>query len=507
MRQVGHSTGLPRLRARRLGLQSQYEAIVLMHKDCPVCRSEGFQARSRIELSHGEHSVVATLLQVDEGLFAHDEAGLSEAAWLKLGIKDGDLLSVAHPRPLASLGAVRAKLYGRRLDSSQLEAIVSDIVRERYSDVEMATFIAAFASKAFDLTEATALTSAMLSTGDRLDWSQRVIADKHCVGGLPGNRTTPIVVAIAAAAGLIIPKTSSRAITSPAGTADVMETMTRVDLGLDEMRAVVEREGACLAWGGSVRLSPADDVIIRVERLLDVDCEAQLIASVLSKKLAAGATHVLIDIPVGPTAKVRSDEAGQSLARNLEAVGLRLGLMVRTTLTDGSQPIGRGIGPALEARDVLAVLRLESEAPTDLRDKALDIAGQLLAMVSGKSLSTERQHAMELLDSGQAGAKFLAICEAQGGFHEPPTAPFSKPVIADDSGLVSHIDNRRVARAAKLAGAPVAAAAGLKMCVRLGEQVLQGDPLFILHSETQGEAAYALDYIRANRDMITVSAP
>lgn len=184
-------------------------------------------------------------------------------------------------------------------------------------------------------------------------------------GGLPGKRTTPIVVAIVASHGLVMPKTSSRAITSPAGTADTMETLAPVDLDLAAMRRAVEQEGACLVWGGSVRLSPADDILIRVERVLDIDAQGQLIASVLSKKIAAGSTHIVIDIPVGATAKVRTDDAAAELADQLTEVGRVFGVTVRCVITDGAQPVGRGIGPALEARDVLAALQGLPDAPND----------------------------------------------------------------------------------------------------------------------------------------------
>lgn len=493
------------LRARRLGLESQSEPIVLMHKDCPVCRSEGFQARSRIELRHGDRSVLATLYQVGDGFLALDEAGLSEIAWTRLEVAEDDAIVAVHPRALESLSAVRAKLYGRRLSRAQLAAIVSDITHERYSDVEIAAFVAAFAGQPFDLAEATALTDAMVSAGGRLSWTAGNVADKHSIGGLPGNRTTPLVVAIVAAAGLTIPKTSSRAITSPAGTADVMETMTNVDIDLPLMREVVERAGGCLAWGGSVRLSPADDIIIRIERALDVDCEAQLVASVISKKVAAGSTHVLLDIPVGPTAKVRSHEAAKALAANLVAVGARFGLKVRPFVSDGSQPIGRGIGPALEAHDVLKVLRNQPDAPDDLRSKAVSLAGQLLSFVLGKDEDEMEEWAAGLLRSGAALDKFMAICTAQGGFKEPPVAPLQAVVSAPRSGRISVIENRLLARAAKLAGAPAAKSAGLVLHVRLGDEVLAGDPLFTLHGEAAGELEYALAYVSANSAIIGIS--
>jgi thymidine phosphorylase len=331
--------------------------------------------------------------------------------------------------------------------------------------------------------------------GERIAWGRSPIADKHCVGGLPGNRTTPIVVAIVAAAGLTIPKTSSRSITSPAGTADVMETLTRVDLDVAAMRRVVEREGGCFVWGGALTLSPADDILIRVERPLDLDSDAQLVASVLSKKIAAGATHVVIDIPVGPTAKVRSEADAHRLQLLLEQVAAAHGLQVRVLRTRGGQPVGRGIGPALEARDVLAVLRGAASAPVDLRMRALLLAGELLEFCGHSIPGTGKSEAWRLLDSGAAWDKFQAICEAQGGLREPAVAPLREPVTAERAGHVSGIDSRCLARVAKLVGAPGDPTAGLDLHVQLGDKVERGMPLFTLHSETPGELAYAKQYL------------
>ena len=275
-----------------------------------------------------------------------------------------------------------------------------------------------------------ALTRAMVDVGHRIKWPLSPVMDKHCVGGLPGNRTTLLVVPIVAACGVVMPKTSSRAITSPAGTADTMETLAPVTLDEATMRRVVEREGGCIAWGGSARLSPADDVLIRVERPLDLDSEAQLVASVLSKKAAVGSERVLIDVPVGPTAKVRSSAAARSLAASLVSVGAAIGLQVEVVETDGRQPVGRGIGPALEALDVMAVLHRRSDAPQDLRERALMLAGRLLEMAGRAAHGTGLALATRTLDSGLALAKFIAICEGQGGLREPPRAQHTEVVAA-----------------------------------------------------------------------------
>lgn len=491
-----------RLRARRLGLDTQDESIVLMRQDCTICRSEGFTARARVELAAAGRSVIATLYQVTSDFLRHGEVGLSDVAWRRLGLaEDGTEISVRHPRPLTSMGAVRAKIYGHPLQERELSSILSDIVDGRLDEIELAAFITACSARGLQHEEVVALTRAMINVGDRLRWPTSLVADKHCVGGLPGNRTTPIVVAIIASLGLTIPKTSSRAITSPAGTADTMETMAPVDLDLSQMRRVVEREGGCIVWGGAVRLSPADDALIRVERVLDLDSEGQLVASVLSKKIAAGATHVVLDLPVGPTAKVRSPEAARSLGQRLQQVAELFGLRTRIVLTDGSQPVGRGIGPALEAFDVLAVLQGLAEAPRDLRTRALALAGALLETAGSVAAGAGERTAEEALSDGRAWTKFQRICEAQGGLRTPARAEFRKDIVAEARGRVRAIDNRRLAKLAKLAGAPAAKASGVELHAKVGSDLERGATLFSIHAETRGELEYALDYLTANGDI------
>jgi len=402
--------------------------------------------------------------------------------------------------------ALRAKVFGARLNDADYLALMRDTADNGLSDIELAAFVTACAGERLDHAETLALTRAMVAVGQTLDWGGGPVLDKHCVGGLPGNRTTPIVVAIVAALGHCIPKTSSRAITSPAGTADTMEVMAPVALDLAAMRRVVEREGGCIVWGGNVRLSPADDVLIRVERPLDFDSDGQLVASVLSKKVAAGASHVLIDMPVGPTAKVRSDAAAQALTERLTATGMAMGLNLAVHRTDGRQPVGIGIGPALEARDVMAVLRVAPDAPADLRTRALAVAGALLDLAPGTSPGQGLALATQALDSGRAWAKFLAICEAQGGFTEPREAPYQAPVLAPRAGRVGAIDNRRLAKLAKLAGAPGAAMAGLACTLRLGDPVTAGQPLYTVHAQSPGELDYALAYARAHPEIVFLEA-
>jgi thymidine phosphorylase len=476
-----------------------------MRHDCAVCRSEGLAARAQVALRSATGEIIASLMHGGDDLLEPGEIGLCDASWAALEVGPGDAIVIAHPLPMPSLAELRRRVYGNRLGAEGFASIVRDIAARRYADIHLSAFVTACSAFPLDRNETIALTQAMIDTGDRLTWPEGVIVDKHSVGGLPGNRTTPIVVAIMASAGMVMPKTSSRAITSPAGTADTMEVLAPVDLDLASIRRVVAREGGCVAWGGSVRLSPADDVIINVERVLDMDATGQLVASVLSKKIAAGATHLVIDIPVGATAKVRSAEAAASLSSALESVAQHFGLKTRILLGPGDQPIGRGIGPALEARDVIAALQ-GAEGVEDLRRRACELAGALFELTGNAEPGGGFARAEHALKSGRAWQKFQRICEAQGGMRTPPFANHRHELRAVKSGKLASIDNRKIAAIAKLAGAPAAKAAGVEMAVRLGDSVEVGSLLCTIHAESRGELDYALAFASGGSDAFGIVA-
>ncbi len=495
-----HST----LNLKYLGINTYKEPVVYMREDCHICQSEGFRAQARVRVTLNKHSIVATLNTISTDLLRHNEASLSDYAWNLLSAKENDEISISHPKSIDSLSYIRSKIYGNELKATETKHIITDLIKGELSDINIAMFIAASADDHLSKKEIIDLTRAMVDVGQRLTWPSPCVVDKHCVGGLPGNRTTPIVVAIVAAFGLMIPKTSSRAITSPAGTADTMEVFTSVNLDIPSMKKVVEQENGCLVWGGSMALSPADDLLIRIERTANLDSEGQMVASILSKKIAAGSSHIVIDIPIGTTAKVRSIQQAEILKRLLESIAKEFGLETKIIFTDGSQPVGRGIGPALEATDVLAVLTCNQDAPQDLRERALTLAGYVIefspSVVSGQGIHIAR----DILNSGKALAKFQAICEAQGGLCEIPTAPFSHTIESRVSGTIINIDNRYIARIAKLAGAPESKSAGIELLTPLHSIVAKSQPLFKIYAETHGQLQYALDFLRQGHEIFQI---
>ena len=481
------------LKARALAFDSFRENVVVLSRDSQVLRPERLRGARKVELRAAGRTLLAQTMIGETGLLAPDEVGLPQPLLRRLGVAPGDPVQLGPARPPESLAAIRTKLAGGSLDGPGCAAVARDLAAHRWSDMEIAAFLVACAS--FMSPEETLhLTRGMIEAGTRLDWGGRPVVDKHCIGGIPGNRTSLIVTPIVAAHGLTMPKTSSRAITSPAGTADTMEVLARVDLSEAELRAVVDRTGGCIAWGGRVNLSPADDVLISVERPLSIDTPEQMVASILSKKVAAGVGRLLIDLPLGPTAKVRDGRAALRLRKLFEYVAGHLGLAIEVTVTDGSQPIGRGVGPVLEARDVMAVLDGRPDAPADLREKAIRLAGQVLDTDPALPGGAGEARARELLASGAARAKMGQMIEAQGA--SPLAAGLSEQtheVLAPVGGLVRGIDCHRIANIARLAGAPNDAGAGLDLFKREGEAVKAGEPLYRIHGSDPFDFGFAVE--------------
>ncbi len=343
------------------------------------------------------------------------------------------------------------------------------------------------------------LTKAMASHGDILKLNKYPIIDKHCIGGVPGNRTTMVLVPIIAAEGLTMPKTSSRSITSPAGTADTMEVLAKVTFPIKQMKRIVDKTNGCIVWGGSLNLAPADDKIINVEKTLEIDAESQLLASIMAKKHSVSSTHILIDIPVGSHgSKVKSRSEALRLKRSFEIIGKKLRKRVKVMLTDGSQPIGNGIGPALEARDILWILQQDKRRPFDLEKKCIDMAAEIFSMVG---ISEGKRKAKSILESGRAYSKMKEIIKAQhGSIFNPDQVKigrFKHDKISTKSGIVAKIDNVSISRIARIAGAPADKGAGIYLYAHVGSRVKKGDKLFTVYSESTHKLNFARESLKS----------
>lgn len=476
--------------------------VAILNEESAKELNVNINERILIKKANFNKSLVA-IIDISKGIIEKDEIALSREIINQLRLKKGDVVDVgAAPKPL-SVNYISKKLNGKELTYTEIYSIISDIVNNHLSEAEIAYFVSGIYLKKMTLQETTDLTKAIVQVGKKLEFNdKRMVLDKHSIGGLAGNRTTPVVVSIIAAAieryklKAIMPKTSSRAITSAAGTADVMETIANVEFSLTQIKEILNRTHACLVWGGALGLAPADDKIIQVERLLSLDPESQLIASILAKKISVGATHILIDIPCGRASKVSPNEA-RILKNKFEAVAKKLNLNLKVLITKGDEPIGNGIGPLLELLDVLSVLNRDKNRPLDLEKKSLLLATELLSMMNIEK-EKARQICINLLESRQAFYAFQKIIEAQGGNFKNlgkklGLAKYKKTIYSNTNGKVEEISSKKLANISRLAGTPENKKAGIYLHVHIGDLTRKKQPLFDIYSESKDKLDYAVD--------------
>ena len=488
-----------RLAVRRLPIHAGRANIAYLASGSDAVAAETYLDAGRIDLAGRDRSIRAAVHVVAPGWqLAPGEIGVSAEAFDRLGLPEGSNVVIRRTPSPDSRKLLRRKIDGNRLSADEYETLFRDIVEDRYPESEVAAFLLK-TIQSLDDDEVVSVARARTRFMPRIDWGAPIVVDKHSLGGIPGSRITLIVVPIVAAHGLLMPKTSSRAITSASGTADAMEAACRVDLDAEGVRRVVRETGACIAWNGRLNHSALDDVVNAFTRPLGLDSNRWSVASILSKKWTSGSTHVVVDMPWGPRAKLRTLADAVELGRLFEHVGAGLGLTVRALPTDGSGAIGRGIGPALELRDVELVLGNDPRAPGDLREKALRFAGEILSFdpaVGDRAAGMRR--AEELLVSGKARERFAAIVAAQGAIRPIRPARLTHVVRAPSATIVEDVDGWQVAGIARRAGAPSDKSAGIDLAVRSGQPVAANEALYTIHASTAAELEAAVGM--ASRD-------
>lgn len=395
-----------------------------------------------------------------------------------------------------SAAVIKKMMNKQSLTREEIRDVVSDVVEENLSDIELSAFMTASYIHGMNDDEIEWLTRTMIDTGEKIEFDTHPIMDKHSIGGVPGNKISLLVVPIVAANGLLIPKTSSRAITGAGGTADLMEVLCPVEFSSNEVKEITEKVGGALVWGGATNIAPADDKLIKVEYPLSIDPYCQMLASIMAKKGAIGADNLVIDIPVGTGTKVPNVQAGQKLARDLINLGHRLGMNVECAITYGSSPIGRKVGPALEVKEALKVLE-SFEGPNSLIEKSAALAGILLEMGGAASRDHGKALALETLRNGKALEKMKQIIEAQGGDPNVSSADikigeYTADICASADGYVIEFDNKWIIEIARLAGAPNDKGAGVSLHKKMGEAVKKGDPILTIYAEKEFKLNTAL---------------
>jgi AMP phosphorylase len=477
------------LKARYIDMESAEYTAVLNKEDALEI---GVREQDRVRIKHERNSTV-TLVQTTDTVVRKGEVGILGKAWEELGPDPDELIEVVATSKPESIEFIKKKMGGKELTTEEIRTIVTDIASHNLSNIELSAYVTSLHINGMNLRETADLTQAMVQTGEILKFDRSPVFDFHSVGGCPGNKITLIVVPIVAAAGLLIPKTSSRAISSAAGTSDIVEVFARVDFDGNKLRSIAETTGGALAWGGSVNLAPADDLIIRVEYPLGIDPHAQLLASVMSKKKAVGAEFLAIDIPMG----AETMEKAQAYAKDFVELGERLGIHVECAITYGEQPVGRAIGPALEAREAISILEGELH-PSSVIEKACGMAGMLLEMAGMKRGEAK---ARELLMSGDALKKFREIVAAQGGDPNISAADikvgeFTYDITAKMCGYVNAMHNKELVALARAAGSPRDKGAGVLLHKKRGNRVDEGEPVLTIYADSQAKLDQAIELSR-----------
>lgn len=485
------------LKSKKLDLATgDHHLVAVMHRE--EAERYGIQPNDRVQLNWGKKHVKVVDVDFTTSEVAPGELGLygelwrGTTAWLKNN-QPVELSILSRP---ASIEAIKKKILGKNLTYAETKAIISDIVDGKLSDVELTYYVASGFLHAYTLDEMYHLVKAMAETGEEMNLNVKVV-DKHSIGGIPNNRTTMLVIPIIASLGLYIPKTSSRAITSPAGTADTMEVLAPVSHSLEKIKQIVKQTHGCLVWGGGLALAPADDRIIQVSRPLAVESYDKMIVSIMAKKVAMGVDFLVIDIPYGPTAKVKSLAVGKELSKKFIWISKKFGITTKVVMTRAIQPVGRGVGPALEARDVLRVLQQHELRPHDLEVKAINLAGQLLELKKFCKPGQGKVLAKKQLISGAAWEKMNQIIVAQGGkanikADSVVLGAKNYEIHALKAGKVVSIDNKAINEICMNLGAPNEKIAGIHFHVDVGNKVAKGDKLFTLYARNQDRINLAL---------------
>lgn len=493
------------LTLKHLPINSFNENIAYLHKDCVAYKLEDIKFMTKVEIHGGAKPIYAFLNIVDdENLVSPEQLALNTEAFSLLNLPEGSNITLALTPPPPSISSIKRKIAGNILSPAEYSGIIADIANRRYSNMDIASFLVASGSF-MTPPEVLALTEALVGN-QVINWdNEGIVVDHHCLGGIPGNKTDIIITAIVAAYGLPIPKTASRSLSSCAGVADTMSVLANVDLDETLLKKLIRENRGALVCHSGLQIAMANRLISSVERQIGITQQQHLVASILAIKIAMGITHLVIDIPVGPNSRIKSTQDAMRLRKLIEYVGDQMGIEVDAVITDGSEPIGNGIGAVLEARDVMKVLRNKDDAPQDLREKSLFLAGRIIDFDPKLRGGQGYFVAKEILNSGRALESMNRIIHAQGKAPQPTLGHLTRDIVAAEGGYVESIDNTRINRIGVLAGASQNPGAGLDLLKKVGDRVEQGETLFRIHSMNSTDFGYANSAVDGNNGYTVVS--
>jgi pyrimidine-nucleoside phosphorylase len=410
------------------------------------------------------------------------------------------------------LDLIRKKRDGGELSSDEIGFLVRAYTDDQIPDYQMAAWLMAVVIRGMGRSELSALTAAMLHSGEVLDLSDLPGAkvDKHSTGGV-GDKTSLIIAPIVAAAGVTVPMISGRGLGHTGGTLDKLQAIAgfNVNLSLSEFRRVLAACG-CALIGQTAEIAPADKKLYALRDVTaTVESPYLICASIMSKKLAEGLDALILDVKTGSGAFMKTEEDSTFLAELMVETGERMGKKMVALITDMDQPLGLKVGNALEVEECIEVMK--GGGPADLRDLSVEFAAWML-LLADRTLSLEqgRQQANELIRSGSALEKFRQIITAQGGdpavIDDPKRLPQAKhqvQVLSSAGGFVECIQCEQVGVASLVLGGgrekkedSIDPAVGLVLHKKVGDPVRQDEPICTVHYNSDARLKDAQGLLR-----------
>ena len=408
---------------------------------------------------------------------------------------------------LRMVDVIEKKRDGQTLTEKEISFFVNGYTNDSIPDYQASAFLMAIYFKGMNAQEQAFLTMAMAESGDQIDLSaiEGIKVDKHSTGGV-GDTTTLILVPLVAACGVPVAKMSGRGLGHTGGTLDKLEAIKGFHIELTKEEFVKQVNELKLAViGQSGNLTPADQKMYSLRDVTATVNSIPLIASsIMSKKIAAGADAIVLDVKTGDGAFMKTEEDAKELAKSMVAIGNQVGRKTMAIISDMSQPLGNAIGNSLEV--IEAIQTLKGEGPEDLTELCLVLGSQMIVVgEKAKTLEEAREMLKAVIKDGSALELFGSLIEAQGGdraiIHDTsllPTAKFEIPVKATQSGYVIKMEADDIGIAAMLLGAGRATkddeidlSVGIMLQKKIGDFVNVGEPIAIIHSNTEDIARSA----------------
>ncbi len=458
--------------------------------------------------------------------------GIMKDTHEKYQINHGDVIWIQYTKTSEiSVLAIKKKLLGKKLTEEEVEAIIKDISDNKLSKTMLAYYVATSFLQEEDEDELFWSTKYSAKYGEQLNFGAEkweIIADKHCIGGVPWNETTMILIPIIASLGIKIPKTFSKAITSPAATGECVEVLMGIQNNKQEIYETVEKTWWCLSWGGGLALAPANNAIMEVTYPIAMEPYSKMVSSITAKKYAMGVSHCLIDIPVGDTAKVDQEDADK-IAYYFNMLAKKLGMKMKVVFTNADQPIGQGIGAVLQAKEAIAILQNHPSKSESLEVKTIQLASEIIALAGLAEWEQAKNLAREQLKNGKARAKFLEIARVQNSFGENTEntknnkkysqyyswtledltpekfilAKHSKDIIItsseqeDGTMTLKNIDMKKLGSIARTLWCPLDYQAGIYLHHRLGAKLKKWAVLMTLYSNDEFKLEQAVQRLES----------